>query len=148
MIGVVVDNIINNAQTYLMFRTLNKLSKTHDCYMFTNTVQSMPLPNHFAILQQIEALSHRGILISTSVINTQIVLNSLTATQKYFYIWHPEWSQLKELGVRQLRNVLYNDDIDIIARSASHAKLLNKLFKQPKHIVYNWDYESIKRVVS
>ena len=147
MIGVVVDNVINNPQNYVLFRELNKLAQDEDCYLFTNTVQALPMNHNFAILQQVEALKHSGILIGTSMLNAQIVANCLTASKKYFYVWSPEWMNLQKFGSQQLRKMFYNDDVDLLARSTCHWNLLAKMFKEPNGIVYNWNAEQLRSVI-
>jgi hypothetical protein len=147
MIGVVVDNIFNCPQQYLLFRTLNELVKTHDCYVFTNTIQSLPIQNKFCILQHVEAMSHKGTLIATSILNAQIVANSLTPQKKLFYVWYPEWATLQNFGNHQLTKILYNDDMQLVARSHSHHHLLQKLFKTPVGVVCNWNLDQLREVI-
>lgn len=149
MIGIITESIdANFSHHYLLFETLNKLSESYDCYLFTNKVISLPTNNKFAILQQVEAMSHSGILIGTSIFNTQIVSKCLTATKKYFYIWHPEWMYFNNFYTKQLNNIFYNDEINLITRSNSHYKLIKNLFKQPIGTVYNWDTDELIKVLN
>ncbi len=147
MLGVIVDSVENNAQQYAMFRELNKLSQKHDCYLFTNRVNTMPIEPNFAILQQIEALSHKGVLIGTSLINSQVVAKSITSSKRYFYVWSPEWMDINGLGTSQLVNVFYNDRMELIARSDSYHALLSNLFKNPERVIYNWDAEELEKLL-
>ena len=147
MIGVLADKIIGTPQYHFMFKALNELSKTQDVYLFVSEVKQLPRENKFAIMQQVEALHHPGVLIGTSMLNTQIVANCLTATRKFYYISHFEWMYLTKFGAHQLDNIFYNDEIELIAGSTSHANLLSKLFKPPAGIVYNWDKGSLEKVI-
>jgi hypothetical protein len=147
MIGVIVDEIVNSPQHQTLFKTMNEWSETQDCYLFTSGVKQLPVENRFAIMQQLEALHHPGILISTSMLNTQILAHSLVATKKYYYVWHFEWMNLQQFGAQQLDKIFYHDEVELIARSMSHYNLLGQLFKPPKGIVYNWDRESLEKVV-
>jgi len=147
MIGIIVDEVFGSSQHYFMFKTLNELSATDDCYLFTNKVNSLPMNNKFAIMQQLEALHHPGILISTSLFSTQILANSLTASKKYFYIWQLDWMNMNGLLNKQLDRVLYNDEIELISRSNSHANVLSQICKKPCGVVYNWDKERLKTVI-
>lgn len=147
MIGIIVDNVINSPQMYVLFRELNKLAKEQDCYLFANVVESLPMNHNFAILQQIEALHHKGVLIATSMLNAQVVANSLTPSSKYYYVWGPEWKNLNQFGSQQLKNIYYNGEMKLIARSESHFQLLSSLFQTPHGVVYNWNVDQLKRVV-
>ena len=42
--------------------------------------------------------------------------------------------------------IFYNNEIELIARSQSHANLLEKLFKKPKYIMEDWDWTILKRI--
>ena len=134
----------NTPQDYILFRELNRLAEDQDCYLFANTVQALPMNHRFAIMQQVEALKHPGILIGTSMINAQVVANCLTAKEKYFYVWSPEWASLQEYSAQQLNKIFYNKEISLIARSNGHFKLLSKLFKEPAAVINNWNSKQIR----
>lgn len=147
MIGFIVNEVTNNSQNYLMFRSLNELAKTYDCYLFTDKVSSLPMKNNFAIMQQVESMSHRGILLSTSMITTQILNKNLTASRKYFYPQEIEWTHMQRFNAIQLKNIFYNKDIDLIAKSKSYSDLFTKLFKSPVGTIYNWNSYGIEEVL-
>ncbi len=149
MIGIIADSIdAQYSKDYLLFKALNTISETHDCYLFTNRVISLPMNNKFAILQQVEAMHHSGILIATSIFNAQIVSKSLMASKKYFYIWNPEWMFFNVFYTKQLNNIFHNNEMDLITRSDSHFNLIKKLFKEPLGTVYNWDINQLIKVLN
>lgn len=147
MIGIVVDSIDTDLKSYIMFRELNRLSETQNCFVFTNEIRGLPLQNKFAILQQVQAMSHSGVLIATNIMNAQIVSNSLTPSKKYFYVWDLEWNKLSSFQSKQLTRIFYNDDIELISRSKSHSNILEKLFKKPESIVHNWNHKELLKAV-
>ena len=149
MIGIITETVdANFSYNYVLFNTLNKLSESYDCYLFTNKVVSLPVKNKFAILQQIEAMNHSGILIGTSIFNAQIVAKCLTASQKYFYVWYPEWIIFNNFYNKQLNNIFYNEELNLITRSDNHFNLINRLFKSPIGTVYNWDIDDLLKVLN
>jgi len=89
-IGIIVDAIANTSSHYLLFEALNNLTARHSVFLFANNTHSLPMQNKFCILQQIHAMHHNGVLISTSLSTAQIAINCLTAKSKYYYIWYPE----------------------------------------------------------
>jgi len=147
MIGFMVDVVEDNSEQYAMFRSINQLSQMHECYLFSNTVLSLPIQNHFAILQQVEAMDHKGILVGTSLFTAQMIANCLTCTDKYYYLLYPEWTSLSGFGSSQLNVIFHHEEMELITKSNSHAKLVGDLFKQPKGVVYNWDVEQLKKVL-
>ncbi len=148
MIGIITDHISNNIKNYLMFRELNKLSKTQDCYLFTNSIESLPMKNEFCILQQVEAMSHLGTLISTSLITTQIVQNALPAKRKIFYMWYPDWPDYDNIRTTQITNILMDDKIEIITRGSAHSALIKNTFNRDSDVICNWDSERLERLVT
>jgi hypothetical protein len=147
MIGIIVDDIESTPFMHTLFRELNKLSETHDCYLFANQVKTLPAHNKFCILQQIEALQHQGKLISTSLINTQILANCLTCEKKYYYVYDLDWMKMQNFNSRQLTTIFLNKDINLLSRSESHYKVLSKNFKAPAGIVHNWNHKQIAEYI-
>lgn len=145
MIGILVDNIKNDSKNYILFRELNELSKHIDCYIFTDKIDSLPIQNKFAILQQIHSLEHSGILIGTSIINAQVVAKSLMAKEKYYYIYDFDWIYIQNYYNSQLQLTLYNKDINLISRSNDHDKLIQKITnRKSKAIIHNWNHNDIR----
>ena len=105
MIGVLVDEVDNSAKNYVIFRELNKIAEKNNCYLFTNSVKQLPIKPRFSIMSSVEALHHNGILIANSIITSQIAINSVTASDKYFYMWELDWMNIKGLKCSQLKNI-------------------------------------------
>jgi hypothetical protein len=146
-IGIVIDTITNNEINRLMFNTLNDLSKRHPVYLFANYTHSLPIKNQFCILQQLHALNHNGILIGTSLLNSQIVINSLVAKEKYYYMWEPEWLKFNELRFSQLDKIINNPELNLITRTQEHFNLMQSLFKIPLGIVKNWNIDDMEEII-
>jgi len=147
MIGIIVEDIESTPFMHSMFRELNKLSQDYECYVFANQVKSLPTHNKFCILQQIEALQHQGVLISTSLTTSQILANCLTCINKYYYVYDLEWRNLKAFNEKQLTKIFLNEEINLLTRSESHYKVLSKNFKAPAGIVRNWNHKQIAEYI-
>lgn len=147
MIGIIVNDIESTPFMHTLFRELNNFSKEHECYLFANQVRSLPMHNNFCILQQIEALQHKGTLIATSLVTSQIVANCLTCENKYYYIYDFDWTALGNFNEKQITRILLNKEINLLARSESHYNVLRKNFKAPKGIVHNWNHKQIAEYI-
>ena len=147
MLGIVTEEINNDPKNYIMFRELNKLSGQIPCYVFANNVRSLPMKNEFTILQQIEAMSHQGTLIGTSIISSQVVSKSLTPKNKIIYLWDLEWSKLSNFNAKQVQSLFLNKEIDIVTRSEKHKEIFSKLFRPTEKVVYNWRAEDLLKVI-
>jgi len=148
MLGIVVDNVINTPSQYLMFTALNEISKTHNCYVFAGKVIQLPQKPRFAIMQQVEAFGHRGVLIGTSILSSQIVEKALMASRKYYYLWSLEWMGLDGFDESQLDNIYCSDEMQLIARSSTHYNKISQYFKPPSHIIYNWNTSSLLEILN
>lgn len=148
MIGVLVDEVDNSAKNYVIFRELNKIAEKNNCYLFTNSVKQLPIKPRFSIMSSVEALHHNGILIANSIITSQIAINSVTASDKYFYMWELDWMNIKGLKCSQLKNIYYNKEINLIARSNYHYDFAKRLVSEPKGIVHNWNAEKMMRLIN
>lgn len=147
MIGILYDNIIRDSRTYHLFKNLNELAKKYSCYLFTNRIHQFPIEPNFPILQQIEAMSHGGILISTSILNTQILANVLTCKRKIFYMYNIELLTLDKFNTNQLTKIFYNDDIDLLIRDDGYREYCIKMFKEPlQDTLLNWDYRALEKI--
>lgn len=147
MIGIIVNDIESTPFMHTLFRELNNLSKDHECYLFANQVKALPMYNNFCILQQIEALQHKGTLIATSLITSQVLANCLTCKDKYYYVYNLEWMNLGKFNSKQITSIFLNKEINLLARSESHSKVLNKNFKSPVGIVHNWNHKQIAEYI-
>lgn len=146
MIGVIADLIDDDAFSYSLFKSLNKISKSLDCYLFPMNFRKAPIKNGFTILQPVNALHHKGTLISTSILNTQILGNSLQASKKYFYFNNLDWKDLGIFNAEQL-SFINTSDIELISRSESHDKVIRNMFKPTAGVVYNWDSDELLKVI-
>ena len=147
MIGVIADLIDDDAFSYSLFRSLNKISKSVDCYLFPMNLQKAPIKNEFTILQPVNAFHHRGTLISTSLLNTQILANSLQASKKYCYFNDLDWKGLETFNTEQLSFITQSKEINLISRSKSHDKVISRMFKPTAGVVYNWDADQLLKVI-
>jgi len=141
-----MDTVQNDIRSQIIFKTLNELSSQYSCCIFANQVNVLPEANKFAIFQQIEALAHADILIGTSIMNIQIVLNSLTPKVKYYYMWEPEWIAFNNFQANQLQNIFYNPELRIITNNATDQNLMTKLFDQPCKMIKNWNVQDMEKL--
>jgi len=146
MLGILTDKIQFNQQSIFLLKNCNELNKTNSCCIFCNEMHSRPVDVCFNIMQQIHSYQFEGTLITDNLLLTQNLNCNIYTKKKYYYVWNFDWINLEQLRFAQLRIPFYNDDIELIARSQSHAKLLEKLFKKPKYIMEDWDWEVLKRI--
>ena len=146
MLGILTDKIQFNQQSIFLVKNLNHLNKTNSCCIFCNEMYNRPVDIHFNIMQQVKSYWFQGSLITDNLLLTQNLNANIYTKKKYYYVWNFDWMHLEQLRFAQLIVPFYNDDIELIARSPSHADVLEKLFKKPKYIMEDWDWEVLKSI--
>jgi hypothetical protein len=146
MIGVLTDKIQFNQKSIFLVKNFNQLNKTNNCCIFCNEMHNRPVDVHFNIMPQIKSYCFQGTLITDSLLLTQVLHYNIYTKKKYYYVWNLDWIHLDNLFFGQLKIPFYNNEIELIARSQSHADLLEKLFKKPKYIMEDWDWKVLQRI--
>ena len=80
-----------------------------------------------------------GTVITDDLMRSQDLLYAPYAKKRFLYLYHLDWPYIQDIKFAYINRVLLNDSIELIARSESHASLIEKLFKKPKYIMSEWD---------
>ena len=93
------------------------------------------------MLKKSHMFNFNGILITDDLMESQNFIHSTYAKKRFLYLYHLDWPYIKGIRFAYLEKVLLNDNIELIARSESHASLIESLFKKPKYIMPEWDHK-------
>ena len=77
---------------------------------------------------------------------SQNFLYTTYAKKRFLYLYHLEWPYINNLMFGHLNKILLNDNIELIARSKTHARLVEQLFKKPKYIMPEWDFNILVEI--
>lgn len=144
-LGIMINDIVDSQQYITIVKNINAICKKNtdiDPIIFTNRNNSTIADNEFAIMGSVEALDYDGILIATDNISAAILQNCLAAQEKYFYIWNINWF-LQNFPVERMKDIYLREDIELIARSEDHNRAISKIFRKPKYIIEEFNYEQI-----
>tara|TARA_R100000664_G_C2725921_1_gene117908 strand:+ start:624 stop:1085 length:462 start_codon:yes stop_codon:yes gene_type:complete len=146
MIGVLKSEINKSDQNVFLINSLNKLTKettTQNC-LFCNEVDPTLNPRIMTnVLPRIHMLYFKDILITDDLTEAQSLQNIPNAKRRFIYLYHLEWPYIEQLSFTHIKSILLNDDIGLIARSVTHAKLITQLFKKPEYIMPEWNYKTL-----
>ncbi len=148
-LGILTNSIGNSQKSISMYHNINTLCDNCfdlDCIVFETDSEYCKQHNKFPIMHSVEALDYDGVLISTDIMSTYLLNKCLTAKKKYFYIWDIDW-HLQNKPLQFIKSTYMNPEINLIARSKDHAKIISKIFKEPKYIVEDFNYEKIKTII-
>ena len=136
-LGVLLQDLQPTQQSYLTISTLNKIVTTTDidCTIFTEYSRFRPiLEPRFSVMDITEMWSFDGLLISTNLSNTKLMIDAFNAATKVFYVWDLEWLRNKKNFVENLA-IYQSPKIDLIVRSFDHGRILqNYTNRAPKMI--------------
>lgn len=145
-LGVVVENLAFDQMNFGLLKSINELSGSGlvDCVIFHNSWAKPPIQPLCSMIQMCHMWDFYGTVICTNIHATRRLIRCPGPKRKFFYVMDLEWTKLAKIHTNQLLEIYNNDEIELIARSQSHADLLTKLFKPPTLIMDDWDLEVLK----
>ena len=148
MIGILKGNVGNKDRDFFAMYNLNKLSKTDTpCCLFCDYIDpNFVLPVDVNVLQRNHIFNFDGITITDDLALSQDFLYATYNHKRFLYLYHLEWPYINGLHFSHLKKVLLNDNIHLIARSDTHATVIEQLFKKPKYFMPEWDYGILREI--
>jgi hypothetical protein len=146
MIGIVKTQLTPSDHDFFLINNLNQLAQTTTssclfCDEIANSWQSSTMQT--TLLHRAHAFSFDGILITDELLRCQDFHNIPIAKKRFLYLYHLSWPQIPSLQFKHIKHMLLNKNIGLIARSTSHAKLIERLFKKPDYIMPEWNYKTL-----
>lgn len=137
-LGVLLTDLRPSQQSYLALQYMNSVvaSSNIDCTVFCEYSRFTPCvtPN-FAVMDMAECWAFDGLLISTNLSNTKLMMEALCPAKKVFYVWDLEWLRNKKNFVENIE-IYRSPKIDLITRSLDHSLAIkNYANREPKMIV-------------
>lgn len=148
-IAAVLHDLGPSQKSFYMIRQFNKLAAMKDFSVSAfYSRPAMPVTKTIFSCRNISFLSgFNGIAIATSLSDVDILLKSHNNSKKYLYLWDMEWLA-NPMAFSSVSNVLLDERLKIIARSKSHASVIeNFCNKKTIGIVDNWDLSQLLSLV-
>jgi len=144
-ITAVVNDLGPSQKSFYFIKNFNELSRNPNfsCSAFVCNI-GVPVTKPLFSCSSVSFFSdYFGIAISTSIAEADMLLKSSNNSKKYLYLWDIEWL-VKAMNYSQVCNILTEKRLKIIARSKSHAKIIeNFCNKKPIGIVEDWNKEQL-----
>tara|TARA_R110002020_G_scaffold134029_1_gene299089 strand:- start:687 stop:1151 length:465 start_codon:yes stop_codon:yes gene_type:complete len=149
-IAAVVEDMGPSQKSFYMIKEFNKAASFRDmsiCAFYHRP--SMPVTKPFFSCRNIAFLSgYDGAAIATGLQEAQTLLKSHNNSDKYLYLWDIEWLT-NPVNFSIACDVLLDKRLKIIARSESHAKVINNFCnKAPVGIVDNWNFHELRDIIN
>ena len=128
--------------------SLNKLAyTTTSACLFCDIISpELTFSINTNVFKRAHMFNFNGIVITDDLMRSQDLLYAPYAKKRFLYLYHLDWPYIQDIKFAYINRVLLNDSIELIARSNSHASLIERLFKKPKYIMPEWDYKVLVEI--
>ena len=144
-ISAVIEDLGTSQKAFYLIKEFNKISSNVNvCASVFFERPAIPVTKPLFACRSISILSaHNGTSIATTIQEADRLLKSNNNAKKYLYLWDLEWLE-QPVYFSSACNVLRDERLRLIARSDSHAKVIeNFCNKQICGIVDNWDSQKL-----
>lgn len=144
-ITAVLEDLGPSQKAFYFIKNFNELSRNQNfsCSAFLCNI-GVPVTKPLFSCSSVSFFSdYFGIAMSTTIAEADMLLKSHNNSKKYLYLWDMEWLT-RSMNYSQVCNILLDKRLKIIARSKSHAQIIeNFCNKKPIGIVEDWDKEQL-----
>lgn len=148
-ISAIVKNLSASQKNYFLIKEFNKLSLNpkNSCSVFVEQIGVAVTKPLFSCPNIAFFSGYNGVAISTTLEETIVMLKTSNNCDMYLYLWDIEWIN-KPVQYEQVIDILTNSKLNIIARSESHAKIIeNFCNKRVCGIVNNWESNKLLQII-
>ena len=149
MIGILKGDMDNGKdKDFFAVDSLNKLAyTTTSACLFCDIISpELTFSINTNVFKRAHMFNFNGIVITDDLMRSQDLLYAPYAKKRFLYLYHLDWQYIQDIKFAYINRVLLNDSIELIARSNSHASLIERLFKKPKYIMPEWDYKVLVEI--
>jgi hypothetical protein len=148
--GILLKKLGVTQQSYHLTRSVNALVDQDNRYSVTVFHEDWDLllaVPHFTLMQAIELYGYPFKTMATDLKSAEFLLRCPAPIKKYFYVWDVEWMR-GHYDFEQLSYVYQNPKLELIARTDSHAKIIENCWKTPKFIMNDFDTNVLKEIIN
>ena len=146
-LGILIESLNISQQSMSLIVNCNRLSNDTDIDVigFYEIYGQFPTPPHFSLIQNRNIWEFNGPIIATDIDSAYTLINCPLTPKKYLYLWNLEW--IFHPANFYYYNAIYNHkEIELIARSEYHKKIIEKIWKRPKFIMENFNHEVLAQI--
>lgn len=136
-IGIILPNLEVNQLAYEIISSINHeilAGGKHDYRVFIENISLFSIRPLCAVMSIPEIWSYSGLLVSTTLDNTEFSLRLTTDVMRVFYIWDMEWLRGQKNYLRNL-SILRNPNLVLISRSEDAARELERYSNRRPNMV-------------
>lgn len=145
-VGIIIPGLGNSQLAFFVGGQSHYLKQftSHEPFIFMEDFEPPCMQIQAACMNISEIYSFNGLLISTSLMNTAMVLNVKSNCKKAFYVWDLEFLRRGHDNFFLNSSIYRSPEIKLICRSKEHADALeNYCNRKPDMIVQNFNLMEI-----
>ena len=147
-IAAVVDSLSVSQCSHSLINSFNSLSKDNDVYCFYTNLSPVIETPDFSVMNIYHLASFHGNVFCTNIFGARILSQLKTKSRKFLYLWDLEWLR-EPSDFKENLSVLNSPQLEIIARSSSHALLIeNYTNKIVRYVVDDWNPNQLLEIIS
>ena len=150
-IGIVTNDFSCSQLSFYLVRNINLEcnSSTENDYMgFFENLSSNVMEPSFCVMNISEIWGFKGILVATSASTALTIIKAVTQSKKYFYVWDLEWLRNPD-NYHTLLTIYRHPEINLIARSETHAKVIENFCNKPVvGIMDDFNLSDLKEIIN
>ena len=147
--GIVVDALGVSQLAVQLTQELNKIDEMdeyHDVILFYHEYDRIVIPPLFGMMQEQELWGFDAPVLATSLETADRILRCPGPTKRLFYVWELEWIIAKH-DIDYTSQIYCNPRIELIARSQEHYNTIKSCWREPAHIIEDFNHEEIITVL-
>lgn len=133
---------------YCLIEGVNKaVGNGLDIIVFYEDWDMFPATPRFGLLMEREIWGLDGVAIATDLKTASRLLKCIGPTKKYLYVWNLEWVQQQNVNFEAVSTVYMDPNLELIAKSEYHAKLLEKVWRKPAFVMEDFEPTILREIL-
>jgi hypothetical protein len=130
-LGIALANVGPSHLSYRVIRGVNEIMRTShdtDIILFYEQLAQPCVPPLCSLMHINEVWGFDGQVIATNINTASKLVRSPGPSKKIFYCWDLDWLRIQQKQYEQLHSIYSNPQLQLVARSVDHQKLLVDLW--------------------
>jgi hypothetical protein len=144
-LGILIDRPGHSQKFRYLTESLNRLDSSFNTVVFYAEPGIVPVKANFSLMHMVHCLDFKGVMVSTDIYTTGIMLNALRPEKRFFYVWDLEYLYTP-YNFNDLQLCFNNDKINLISRNEYRANLLERTWRKSHMIMEEFNYEQLQKL--
>lgn len=148
--GILTSRIDKSQSGFQITKCINDISLNKvnvDIMVFVREFSAPPMVPLFSTLQESEVWGFDAPVIATDLQTASTLINTTGPTKKYFYVWDLEWMRINSFKHKTLSKIYNNKNLELIARSERHSKIIENCWRKPSHIMQDFSSDELLEII-